>query len=678
MACPAFSAGVKVLFDPAKPEVGPFPTDYLTAPATNTKTARRVRMPAPADCTAQPNACQEAWMLLDFDGFNLHPRVRVRFSGPVNPDSVKEGVYLIAAGNLSTEEPGVHKLGDIVRLNQIVYDPATNTAYGKPDGPMDQHSRYLLLVTDAMKDEAGDPVEVEQAFSSCVTGAADEYCKALSDALKPLAGVKITGASLFTTMSATAWLEKARDALPNTPPAFTPGGFYPIDSIVILNIRQHTGVSPQTFEDFDLSLGVRLIADTVRAIGFGSYSSPNYLNSERMIEPSASAGELTQTPSMEQVGFHALLPRSAKPAEGYPVVIYGHGFGDSRFGGPSALSPSFASQGMATIAISAVGHGNGPASFVQIRDSLGNRVEVPAAGRGIDVNRDGRIDPAEGCSAAAASPLGFRDCMRQSVVDLMQLVRLIRSGLDIDGDGTSDFDPSRIYYAGQSLGAMYGTMLLAVEPEIKRAVLNSGGGSLMDIARWSPSFKAATAQTLRLRMPPLASGNTFDETYVLRNQPARVVGTAGAIEIQNAIEMLEWLQAEGDASSYAVHLKTSPLKGVSTKSILWQFPLGDASVPNNTESALVRWSGLQANTWVYRHDVARRISPLLDANPHQYLTNILNLAWLPIARATQTQMTLFLANSDIIDPNAGVASLFGANLFEQPAELPEELNFLEP
>src|ERR1700752_3281939 len=88
---PAFCAGVKVLFDPAKPEVGPFPTDYLTAPATNTKTARRVRMPSPPDCVAQPNACEEAWLLGEFDGFNPQARVRVRFSGAVNPDSIRDG-----------------------------------------------------------------------------------------------------------------------------------------------------------------------------------------------------------------------------------------------------------------------------------------------------------------------------------------------------------------------------------------------------------------------------------------------------------------------------------------------------------------------------------------------------------------------------------------------------------
>ena len=84
---------------------------------------------------------------------------------------------------------------------------------------------------------------------------------------------------------------------------------------------------------------------------------------------------------------------------------------------------------------------------------------------------------------------GTRDCFRQTAVDLMQLARVIRLGLDLDGDGTPDLDPARIYYAGQSLGAIYGTMFTAVEPSIRAAALNVGGATMVDIARWSPAYR---------------------------------------------------------------------------------------------------------------------------------------------------------------------------------------------
>ena len=64
------------------------------------------------------------------------------------------------------------------------------------------------------------------------------------------------------------------------------------------------------------------------------------------------------------VQFHALLPATPKPSSGYPVVIYGHGLGDSQYGGPSAVAPVMVSSGFAMISINAVGHGYGPESAV--------------------------------------------------------------------------------------------------------------------------------------------------------------------------------------------------------------------------------------------------------------------------------------------------------------------------
>jgi hypothetical protein len=71
---------------------------------------------------------------------------------------------------------------------------------------------------------------------------------------------------------------------------------------------------------------------------------------------------------------------------------------------------------------------------------------ISAGGRGIDLNGDGVIDLNEG--VAAAPPIGNRDGLRQTVVDLLQLVREIEVGMDVDGDTIPDLDPSRMYYFG--------------------------------------------------------------------------------------------------------------------------------------------------------------------------------------------------------------------------------------
>src|SRR5450432_1643241 len=48
-----------VNFDPSNPNIGPFPTDYLTVADATQKTGLRVNLPLP-DCGPQPTACQLA------------------------------------------------------------------------------------------------------------------------------------------------------------------------------------------------------------------------------------------------------------------------------------------------------------------------------------------------------------------------------------------------------------------------------------------------------------------------------------------------------------------------------------------------------------------------------------------------------------------------------------------
>lgn len=658
------------MFDPSKPEVGPFPTDYLTAPSTTAKTGKRVRMPAPADCEATPNDCQEAWLLNDFDGFNLQARVRVRFSGAVNPATLRDGIFLVSRENLSDEERGARATGEVVRLNQIVYDAKNFTAYGKPDQAMDQHRRYLLAVTNAVKDEAGDAVEADDAFAACSGDApADDYCKGLGDAVKSVQGSKLVGASVFTTMSATAWLEAARNALENTAPTVSrpAGKNYIRVSGVRTAVWQAQTRANGALED--ALLPVEFLQGSVSGIGFGTYSSPTYLKPDRTL---SAAGEPV---SVEQVPFVAYLPSATKPEKGFPVVIFGHGLEDSSFGGPAAINVGMVSQGIGVISIPAVGHAFGPNGRLSIREVDGTISEIPHQGRGVDLDGNGRIDAGEGCQASPATPFGFRDCLRQTTVDLLQLVRVLRAGLDVDGDGTPDFDRDRIYYAGQSLGAMYGTMFMALEPLVQRGALHAGGGSVVDIARWSPVRRGQSLPILGLRKPSLLNrSNDFEESYVLRDQPVKVVNDDSAIAIQNTLEIHEWLQAEGDPLSYAVHLKVSPLKGVPEKTVLWQFALGDLTVPNPSQTALVRHAGMKDSTWIFRNDLARERSSALDRNPHTFLTNLTGVYFM-ISGSAQGQMAAFLAGQTF-DPNGPVQFFYG-NIFEQPAELPEGLNFLE-
>src|SRR5262249_30899513 len=150
-----------------------------------------------------------------------------------------------------------------------------------------------------------------------------------------------------------------------------------------------------------------------------------------------------------EIYFNLILPSGPRPPNGWPVVIFGHGGGVSKNTAMFNISASLAHHGIATILINVVGHGFGPLSTLTVRQATGGPVTFLEGGRGIDQNGDHRIENSEGFSAAQPRTLiAGSDGQRQTVADLMQLVRVIQVGMDVHGDGVQDLDPSRIYYWG--------------------------------------------------------------------------------------------------------------------------------------------------------------------------------------------------------------------------------------
>jgi hypothetical protein len=631
------------------------------------------------DCKVQVTACKEVALLNQLDGFNLRARVAVQFSGPVDLATAANGIYLVATDTRMR-----------VTLDQVEFDPATNTVYGKPASVLDQGKRYAVIVTDVVTDRAGGPVAADPAFQQCVQSFfRSPYCDTLSAAVAAVPEKVVDGA-LFTTMSATSWLESARTAVANTPPAtalLTPQSTFPIGTLATFTLHEQTGVNPTRFTDLALPISSGLLAGLDRIV-IGSYQSPTYLLSDQTV---AAGPTPASAPPSNTIYFNALLPpANKKPAAGYPVVIFGHGFGDSRWGGPTAVSPTLAGNGFAVIAINAVGHGFGPLSTVSFTDTTGKTVTVPAGGRGVDVNGDGSIDSEEGCALIAPVAIGLRDCFRQTVVDIMQLAHAIRTGIDLDGDGKPDLDASHIYYAGESLGAMYGTVFTAVEPTVRAAMLNVGGGSTVDIARWSPSYRALSIDMLATRVPQLLNRlDSYNEDYVLPGQAPHVVRAPGAMAIQNVFESLEWLSMQGDPMAFAPHLAGAPLAGATARPVLWQFARADRTMPNPATANLIKAAGGQSSAWEYRHDLARAKAPDLPLNPHPFLALFVSLDGsaiklpgldgLSITLDAQQQMAGFFAvdGASIPDANGLSQFIFGFPVFEQPATMPTDFGYAD-
>ena|SRR5262244_3564138 len=154
-------ATVHALFDLTTPTGGPFPSDAFTIADPTQNTGRRVSLPLP-DCTVRPSDCSDLMVINTLDGFNLQPRLSIPFDGDIHVATVtSQSVLLIRLGD--TLVSGDHG-GQVIGINQVVWDPDTITLHVESDDALDQHTRYVLIVTNGVHDGCGAPVAASEAF----------------------------------------------------------------------------------------------------------------------------------------------------------------------------------------------------------------------------------------------------------------------------------------------------------------------------------------------------------------------------------------------------------------------------------------------------------------------------------------------------------------------------------
>jgi hypothetical protein len=650
----------------------PFPSNLYTVPDSTQITGLHVDLPRP-DCATHPSDCADIAVLDSLDGFNIQPRISIPFSEPIDLSTVSSStIFLVGPG------------GHVVGINQAEWEPATNTLHVESDEQLAQHATYLLVVTTGVHAADGTPIDAttfrhDLNFGQTKDPAEKAYRKALLDAL-PMAmagGAQpsdIADASLFTTQSITAITDKIRGQLTASTPSFLLGSagartVFPLSSVTSIQWSRQTGTAP-TFATTALTPLLPLLAG-VGTIAFGSYASPDYETAAKVIPAYGTATGTPVPQGTNQVQFTLFLPAGAAPTGGWPVSIFGHGFTDSKNGAPWAVAGTLARAGIATIAINVVGHGGGPLGTYTVSRLAGPPVVLPAGGRGIDQDGNGTIDSTEGVSAVGAQSLvSNRDGLRQTTIDLMELVKVLRAGVDVDGDGTPDLSTSRIYYAGQSFGGIYGTELLGSEPDIRAGVANVPGGPIIEIARLSPSFRPLVGISLITRVPSLYNAvpnppffTTFDENMPLRDLPIVTDTVPGASAIQEAIDRAEWAQQAANPAAYAPYVK---------QPVIFQFARGDKTVPNPTTSAILRACGCAGRATLFRNDLAVAANPAVSHNPHTFLTNVVGPG-APYAFAAQTQIATFFASDGgtTIDPDGP------SPFFETPTSIvPEDLAFI--
>ncbi len=148
-------------FDLDNPDSGPFPSDRFTVADASQLTDRRINLPLP-DASTRPSDYADVSVINTLDGFNLQPRLSIAFSGPIDVNTVNSTtVFLVKLGDTTSPED---RGGQVVGINQTVWDVATNTLHVESDELLDQHTRYALIVTRGVQDADGAADRAERGL----------------------------------------------------------------------------------------------------------------------------------------------------------------------------------------------------------------------------------------------------------------------------------------------------------------------------------------------------------------------------------------------------------------------------------------------------------------------------------------------------------------------------------
>jgi len=611
-----------------------FPSNGLTVRDGSQATGRRIALPFP-DCRVQVTDCHDVALLDRLDGFDLDPRLAMRFDRPVDPAAVATATTVAA----------VSGRGRGVGVDRVVYDAVSHTVYAHPARQLAPGATYRLSVGGG---------QAHLGYAS----------------------------SVFTTESATAGLLSMRRQLDDgsayraaSIPAVARG--LKVDSVVpaagaVLSYTADMGskgglVTSPVDNTFSTAAGSYV---------FGSYLAPSWLDADSVIAQRPTGGPGPRVTGQARLPFVLILPAGPVPAGGWPVAVFGHGF--TRSDADLFLAADFnASRGLATIATDVVGHGYGPRSSWTAVSAAG-RTTIAAYARGVDQNHDGTITSTEGSSApaqpAADASIGSRDGLRQTVADVMTLVRAVGRGLALPGHTGTVLRRTAVSYYGQSFGGIYGVMLGGTDPMVPVLAPNVSGGPISEIARLSPAFRPLVTQDLGQRQPSLLNGgyDGFTESMPLRGDAPVTAPARGALAIQQAIADETWIDRSGSPETFAPLLRARPPAGSAAKRVLLSNAFGDQTVPNPTTYTELLAGGLFDRESLYRNDK----TPNAGMNPHGFL---LDPRFVRGNTQEQNQIATFLASAGTRTINPDPAG--PASVFEVPINNPNELrtlNFVRP
>lgn len=555
---------ITAVFNPTTGAV-PFPTD-LAFSGTRDLTLN-ASLPVPSDPTNSANGPVRA--INSLDGWSTVAPWRFNLSAAPRANTLVAGqsVRMFKV----TINPSTRQVLTVQRelaATEFAVVQAPSDATGKtiaivPTKALEQLSSYMVVITDDVKDAAGNDATPDQTYfltqraspliSPATAFANPATCPTVAQSTDPLLPVgnacaleplrlitnsheaaavsqgiprsEIVLTWTATTQSITPVLSATRSITTASAATLAPSGLTtaaaglpPVADIIVgvMPVKYYLDAPSATNPTGPLTGNWQAAP--------GAYTAPfNTLGLDPTSTHLTYANPVPVVKSTQVIPVLATVPNAAsgqvKPAAGWPVVIFQHGITRNR-ADALAISATMAMQGYAVVAIDQPLHGirsidPGIGGFYIENTPFG----AIASERTFDLDLsnnttgapgpDGIVDGSGTYTINLASLLTSRDNLRQAVADLFTLAKTVPT-MSVDMDATPDFDGSRIFFVGQSLGSIVGLNFLTLEPTVSTAVLSVPGGGIVQMLNGSPTFGP------RIRAGLAASGinsgtPTFDQ-----------------------------------------------------------------------------------------------------------------------------------------------------------------------
>ncbi|HET8551520.1 MAG TPA: Ig-like domain-containing protein [Gammaproteobacteria bacterium] len=505
------------------------------------------------------------------DGFSTQAPISANFTAPIDPDSVVGGktVFVFQV----QEDPKTHAVVKFIKPLAAGVDykagvsPVNRSVLTiTPLHPLDTSSAYEVVLTDGIKSTDGSNATADTQYAQikqALASNADLPDPTLNQ-IKLLEGAMLqvaTGAGLDPSHVILTWSFATESA--GATLAYIDAHAKPLGGVL-----QPMGITTQ-----QINKQFSGHAD----IYVGDVKIPYYLPVPTTQDPTApltghwtgqNGTALTQyNPAPVQtatlsIPLLATVPNAqstyeqmggTEPAGGWPVVIFQHGITGNRTN-MLAIADSFADAGFAVVAIDLPLHGVTDTTnpFYQADHERTFNLDVQDNQSGA-AGADSKIDSSGAHFINLTSLLTSRDNVREGAADLISLTKTLPT-IDYNGDGQPDFNGSRIYFVGHSLGAIVGVDYLAVDKTAISATLASPGGHLALLLQKSPQLSGPINSGLASQGLQPGSPLYFDffrnaQTVIGAADPANYAAAAAA---NHPIHMTEVVGSPGSAPDQVI------------------------------------------------------------------------------------------------------------------------------